>query len=181
MSRTKHHEYLTDAELAAWRGCLEFTYTAIGALDRALSVAHDISIKEYDVLITLYNAPGARLRMADLAERVLLTPSGVTHLVTRLEKRGLVNRVVDEDDRRSFFATLTPDGNDRLRESRLTHNEVVRALLTRRLTDSQLLDLGDLWNHVLDPAGNETQPTEGQQPIASGGTTPGQDGAQRST
>ena len=66
MSRTKRHEYLTDAELAAWRGCLEFTYTAIGALDGALSAAHGISIKEYDVLITLYNAPGARLRMADL-------------------------------------------------------------------------------------------------------------------
>ena len=150
MSRAKRHQYLTDAELGAWHGCLEFTYAAIAAVDDALSAAHGISVKEYDVLITLYNAPGARLRMAELADRVLLTPSGITHLVTRLEKSGLVNRVVDDDDRRSFFATLTPAGDDRLRESRATHNEVVRTVLTRRLSDSQLAELGEIWRHVLD-------------------------------
>ena len=48
--------------------------------------------------------------MAELAERVVLSPSGVTHLVTRLERDGLVQRIVDEDDRRSFFAALTPTG-----------------------------------------------------------------------
>ena len=77
------------------------------ALDEALTAAHGISLKEFDVLITLFNAPKARLRMTELAERVVLTPSGVTHLVTRLERDGLVSRVVDEDDRRSFFAALT--------------------------------------------------------------------------
>jgi DNA-binding MarR family transcriptional regulator len=118
-------------------------------LDAALVAAHGISVKEFDVLITLFNATGGRLRMTELAERVVLTPSGVTHLVTRLERDGLVGRVVDEEDRRSFFAALTNDGHRRLRESRPTHNDVVRSHLTQRLTAAQLAKLGDLWDVIL--------------------------------
>jgi DNA-binding MarR family transcriptional regulator len=143
--------YLTDAEFRAWHGCLQFTNSAMRALDEALVAAHHISIKEFDVLITLFNAPDGRLRMTELAERVLLTPSGVTHLVTRLEHDGLVNRSVDEDDRRSFFAALTRAGHQRLRDARPTHNEVIRTLLTRRLTAAQLATLGGLWESVLAP------------------------------
>jgi len=149
-SRNRQGEYLTDAEFRAWHGCLEFTNNAVRALDLALSQAHGITIKEFDVLITLFNAPGDRLRMSELADRVVLTPSGVTHLVTRLEREGLVNRTVDEDDRRSFFAALTSAGHRRLRESRPTHNDVVRTHLTRRLTASQLATLGALWDRVLE-------------------------------
>jgi DNA-binding MarR family transcriptional regulator len=143
-------EYLTDAEFRAWHGCLRFTNAAMRELDSALIAAHGISVKEFDVLITLFNAPAGRLRMTELAERVVLTPSGVTHLVTRLERDGLVSRVVDEGDRRSFFAALTPDGRRRLRESRPTHNEVVRAHLTRRMTATQLKSMGALWDTILE-------------------------------
>src|SRR5262249_24891177 len=109
-----------------------------------------ISVKEFDVLITLFNAPDGRLRMAELAERVVLSPSGVTHLVTRLERDGLVQRIVDESDRRSFFTALTPAGQLRLRDSRPTHNEVIREHLTRRLTPNQLDTLGALWAKLLE-------------------------------
>lgn len=150
MSRaTATHEYLTDAEFRAWHGCLTFTNGAMRAIDDALMARHQISIKEFDVLITLFNAPGNRLRMAQLAERVLLSPAGVSHLVTRLEKAGLVNRSVDDEDRRSLFAALTPAGDRRLRESRPTHNEVVRSHLVTRLTRSDLATLGQLWEKVL--------------------------------
>jgi DNA-binding MarR family transcriptional regulator len=144
-SNSQQDEYLTDAEFRAWHGCLQFTNTVLRALDEALMAAHRISIKEFDVLITVFNAPGGRLRMTELAERVLLTPSGVTHRVTRLERDRLVSRSVDAADRRSYFATLTRAGHRRLREARRTHNEVVRAHLTRRLTASQLATLGTLW------------------------------------
>src|SRR6516162_9437178 len=149
MSSTKRHEYLSDAEFRAWHGTLLFTNTTTRALDEALSEAHGISVKEFDVLITLFNAPDGQLRMAELAERVVLSPSGVTHLVTRLERDGLVQRVVDESDRRSFFAALTPAGRQRLRDARPTHNEVVREHLTRRLTPNQLNALGALWEKIL--------------------------------
>ena len=151
MSRaSRDDEYLTDDEFRAWHGCLQFTDAALRALDAALSTAHGISIKEFDVLITLFNAPDGRLRMTELADRVVLTPSGVSHLVTRLAREGLVERIVDDDDRRSYFAALTPAGRRRLREARPTHNEVVRAHLTSRLTAAQLATLGALWEKVLD-------------------------------
>jgi len=143
-------EFLTDAEFRAWHGCLQFTNNVMRELDTALMTAHGISVKEFDVLITLFNASGARLRMTELSERVVLTPSGVTHLVTRLERDGLVSRVVDEGDRRSYFTALTPAGRRRLRESRPTHNDVVRTHLTHRLTAAQLETMGALWDVVLE-------------------------------
>jgi DNA-binding MarR family transcriptional regulator len=150
MSSTNRDEYLTDDEFRAWHGSLVFTNSAMRALDEALTAAHAISVKEFDVLITLFNAPDGRLRMAELAQRVVLSPSGVTHLVTRLERDDLVRRSVDDQDRRSFFATLTPAGRRRLRDARPTHNEVIREQLTRRLTPNQLRQLGALWEKVLD-------------------------------
>jgi DNA-binding MarR family transcriptional regulator len=148
-SRDREGEYLTDAEFRAWHGCLEFTNRALRTLDEALTAAHGISVKEFDVLITLFNAPGGRLRMTELGERVVLTPSGVSHLVTRLERAGLVVRTVDEQDRRSFFAALTTSGHRRLRQARPTHNDVVRDLLTTRLSRAELTALGALWQTVL--------------------------------
>ena len=150
MSSAGRDEYLTEDEFRAWHGCLQFTAAALRALDAALSAGHGISIKEFDVLITLFNAPDGRLRMTELADRVVLTPSGVSHLVTRLARAGMVERIVDDDDRRSYFAALTTAGRRRLREARPTHNEVVRAHLTRRLTAAQLATLGTLWDKVLD-------------------------------
>ena len=142
------HEYLTEAEFRAWGGCLRFTSQAMQALDEALRRDHGISLTEFDVLITLYNAPNDRLRMTELSNRIVLTASGLTQLVTRLESKGLVGRSVDPADRRSFFAVLTSAGDQRLRESRPTHNEVIRSRLTRRLTPEQLATFGELWEVV---------------------------------
>ena len=149
-SKSRDGEYLTDAEFHVWHGCLQFTNAAMRALDEALSAAHGISVKEFDVLITLFNAPDGKLRMTELAERVVPTPSGVTHLVTRLERDGLVRRTVDEHDRRSFFAELTRAGRRRLREARPTHNDVIRARLTQRLTSAQLATLGGLFDRIVE-------------------------------
>jgi DNA-binding MarR family transcriptional regulator len=149
MSRTiRQDEYLTEAEFRAWHGCLSFTNNAMWALDAALRGEHDISLTEFDVLITLFNAPNDRLRMTELSNRVVLTASGLTQLVTRLDSKGLVSRTVDEADRRSYFATLTRAGHARLRESRPTHNEVIRSRLTRRLSAEQLDALGSLWEAI---------------------------------
>jgi DNA-binding MarR family transcriptional regulator len=150
MSSANGDEYLTEAEFRAWHGTLLFTNQTTRALDEALHADHGISVREFDVLITLFNAPDGRLRMTELGEFVVLSPSGVTHLVTRLERDGLVQRLVDDADRRSFFAALTAEGHERLRSARPTHNEVIRAHLTRRLTVNQLRTMGALWDRVLD-------------------------------
>src|SRR5215510_12335398 len=149
MSSKNRDDYLSDAEFRAWHGCLLFTSATTRALDEALTARHGISVKEFDVLITLFNAPDGRMRMTELGDHVVLTGSGITHLVTRLERDGLVLRTVDENDRRSFFAALTAAGQRRLRDSRPTHNEVIRAHLTSRATPRQLATLGALWDKIL--------------------------------
>ena len=147
--------YLTDEEFRAWSGCLRLTTGVMRALDESLTAEHQISVKEFDVLITLFNAPGGRLRMTELAERVVLSPAGVTHLISRLERGGLVGRTVDPEDRRGFFAILTPAGQKRLRKARPTHNDVIRTHLTRRLSAGQLAALGDLLEAISEPRSND--------------------------
>ncbi|MGZ4674948.1 MAG: MarR family winged helix-turn-helix transcriptional regulator [Acidimicrobiia bacterium] len=150
MSRSDDADkYLTSAELRAWHGCLVVTNTTVRALDVALADAHGISAKEFDVLAALSDAPNGRLRMTDLGERVVLSASGVSHLVTRLGRDGLVRRTADPEDGRSFFAELTRAGSRRLQDSRPTHDAVVRAHLTDRVTPAQLSRLGDLWEAML--------------------------------
>jgi DNA-binding MarR family transcriptional regulator len=95
-------------------------------------------VSEFDVLITLYNAPDGRLRMTDLANATMLSSGGLTRLVGRLEQRGLVRRDVDPDDRRAFHASLTPDGHEKLARARVPHDAVVQQELGGRLTPREL-------------------------------------------
>src|ERR687894_412136 len=108
---------LTGTELGAWRGLLRVH----AALVRELDAAHDLPLSSYDVLIYLQAAPGKRLRMAELADSVLLSRSGVTRLVDRLEREGLIVGDSRASDGRGLFAVLTDDGEELLRRARPTH------------------------------------------------------------
>ena len=112
---------LSDEALDAWRSFLRSHATITRALDADLIAAHGLSLSDYEVLLLLAQAPERQLRMVRLAEQVLLTRSGITRLVTRLEDQGLVERVCCPSDRRGFNARLTDAGHDRLREAAKTH------------------------------------------------------------
>ena len=103
-------EYLRRDEFDAWHGTLVATARVLRALDDGLRAQQGISVAEFDVLITLANAPHRRLRMSELARSVALSPAGLTHLVTRLERERLVAREVDASDRRGFHTVLTDAG-----------------------------------------------------------------------
>jgi DNA-binding MarR family transcriptional regulator len=139
----------SDDELAAWQGMLTLYSRVMRDLDRDLLLSHQISVREFDVLITLFNAPEYRLRMSDLAQRVMLTPSGLTRLVDRLQRARLVERQAEPSDARGFRAVLTDLGAQRLDQARATHNAVIRAHLTDRLTPDELRNLGAIWARVL--------------------------------
>src|SRR5215210_1159144 len=96
-------EELTPAELGAWRGLLRVHAALVRELDAELDAAHDLPLTSYDVLIYLRSAPGKRLRMADLADSVLLSRSGLTRLVDRLVREGLIVRDTCESDGRGSF------------------------------------------------------------------------------
>lgn len=110
-----------DPRLGAWRSFLHAHARLVRRLDEELQAAHGLSLAEYDALLQLASTPGRRLRMSVLAERVLLSRSGITRLVDRLEAAGMVERSVCATDARGAEAILTGAGLARLREASRTH------------------------------------------------------------
>lgn len=117
--------------LAAWRSFLEAHARVTDELSRELREAEGMPLSWYDVLIQLSEAEDHRLRMQALADAVLLSKSGISRLVDRMERAGLVRRVVCETDRRGTMAELTDEGWQRLRATAPTHLDGVR----RRFAD----------------------------------------------
>lgn len=111
----------TREQLAAWRSFLRAHATITRALETELVTEQHLSLAAYDVLVQLAEAPGRRLRMTELADAVLLSRSGVTRLVDRLEKVGLVARSRVATDGRGVAAAITDAGMDRLRTASRTH------------------------------------------------------------
>jgi DNA-binding MarR family transcriptional regulator len=140
---------LTVSELGAWRGFLRAHSAIVRELDRDLQDEHGLPLTEYEVLLRLESAPGRRMRMTELASSVLLSQSGVTRLVDRMVKTGLVERERCDDDRRGLFARITPAGLRRLAQARPTHLAGVRRCFLERFSREELRTLEELWNRVL--------------------------------
>jgi DNA-binding MarR family transcriptional regulator len=115
------HVAVDDARLNAWRSFLHAHARLTRRMDEELQAAHHLSLAEYDALLQLARAPGRRLRMSVLAERVLLSRSGITRLVDRLETAGMVQRSACATDARGAEAILTPIGLQLLTEASRTH------------------------------------------------------------
>jgi len=150
------HEFLDDAEWEAWNALLLLNRSVLQRLDAALRTEHGLTVTEFDVLITLFNAPDRRLGMSALADRVLLSPAGTTHLVTRLERDGLVRRAVDARDRRKWNAVLTAQGAAALHAARPTHNAVVRESLLASTTPQERATLRRLWRRLAEARADAT-------------------------
>ena len=140
---------LSPAELGAWRGMLRVHTALVKALDAELAAAHDLPLSSYEVLITLEMAPGRKRRMAELADSVLLSRSGMTRLVDRLERDGLLERDLCTDDGRGCFAVLTDKGAELLATARPTHLDGVRERFLRHFVEDELLQLASFWERVL--------------------------------
>lgn len=139
---------LDETELRAWRGFLQAHARLVRELDEELRAVHGLPLSSYDVLTTLESAPERRLRMRELADAIVLSRSGLTRLVDRLERDGLVEREECEEDARGAFAALTGAGLAALHEARPTHQAGVRRRFLAELAPGQLKDLGDLWARI---------------------------------
>jgi len=140
---------LSRSELAAWRGFLRVQSSLFRQLDAELSAAHDLPLRSYEVLLLLEDAPQRRLRMADLSRSVLLSASGMTRLVDRLEREGLAGRERCAEDGRGYWAVLTEAGARRLQEARATHLAGVRRLFLDRLDGDDLKRLAAYWESLV--------------------------------
>ncbi|CNE22817.1 MarR family transcriptional regulator [Mycobacterium tuberculosis] len=152
---------LAAAEPAVWRTMLRAQAQLSRRLQADLAARHGLALGSYEVLMHLGEAAGGRLRMNDLADRVLLSRSGLTRLVDRLQRDGLVVRQSCADDARGLYAALTPAGRDRLAEAAPTYRRGVQEHLLSRLDENDLRTLG----HILDKLADERLPA---RPPATG-------------
>jgi DNA-binding MarR family transcriptional regulator len=130
-----------DPRLRAWAAFLRAHARIVRALEQELQDEQDMALTDYDVLVQLATTDGRRLRMSELADRLLLSRSGVTRLVDRLVAGGLVERVTCDDDRRGQWASLTDAGYERLRRASPTHLRGVAQHFVDRLDDDEITAL----------------------------------------
>jgi DNA-binding MarR family transcriptional regulator len=121
--------------LAAWRLLLEAHAAVVDHLGRELEAECDLPLTWYDVLLQLSSAPEGRLRMRDLARAVLLSRSGLTRLVDRMETAGMVCREAHPSDGRGADAVLTPAGRAALRRAAPVHLRGIERHFLRHLSD----------------------------------------------
>jgi len=143
---------LEERELLAWRGLLRVHASLSKALDQQLEREHGLPLTSYEVLLYLAEADGRKMRMCDLAASVILSRSGLTRLVDRLERDGLLVRESCASDARGAFAKLTPAGEEKLIAARATHLAGVRSLFLGHLSPEELDVLGGIWARVLPGA-----------------------------
>jgi len=139
----------TELELDAWRGFLRTHSTLLRELDDELTRMHGLPVSSYDVLVQLDEAPEGRLRMSALADAVLLSRSGLSRLVTRLESQDLIERLECANDARGSYAAITDAGRERLNEARVTHRAGVRARFLDHLSERELRQLAKAWSRLL--------------------------------
>jgi DNA-binding MarR family transcriptional regulator len=136
--------HVDDGELEIWRCFLRAHATITRQLDSDLTCAHRLTLSQYEVLLHLSGAPDRKMRMSELAKRVLLTRSGVTRLVSGLEEEGLVERTSCAADARGAFARLTAPGEAKVREASGTHLKGVEELYLGRFSKRDLEKLSGL-------------------------------------
>jgi DNA-binding MarR family transcriptional regulator len=135
-------------------------------LQTDLMAEHDLALASYDVLTRLGEAAGGRLRMNDLADQVLLSRSGLTRLVDRMQREGLVERESCASDARGLYAVLTGRGREKLAEAGPTYRRGVQDYVLSRLDEDDLRTLA----HVLGKLADD--PLHGDDPAAgSAGAT----------
>ena len=132
---------LTPLEMEAWRAFLRSHGRVTRILDAELTNECDLSLGTYEVLVHLREAPDRRLRMTELASRVLLSRSGLTRLVDRMEREGLLRRESCPTDLRGTNAVLTDAGWERLKAAAPTHLRGVREHFVDLLDEDELATL----------------------------------------
>ena len=144
---------LDDGRFHAWLNLVQTNSVVAGRMEARLDAACGLSLPEHELLIRLAQSPDRRLRMYDLASLLLLSKSGITRVVDRLEKRGLVVRKMSDTDRRVVLAQLTDEGVETLAIARPVFAASIQEFFSRHLTDDEIESLRALLRKVLE--GNE--------------------------
>ena len=140
---------LSPDELALWTGFAQTHAVLARELDTDLRVGHGVSLSDYEILSGLGALPCERVRMAALADRVELSPSGLSRAIERLEARGLVRREPCSEDRRGAFAALTDAGLALVLAAGATHAAGIRRRFLDRITPEERRSMASAWARLL--------------------------------
>lgn len=135
---------LEGAALEAWRSYLQSHASILRALDAELVAEHGLTTRDYEVLLYLAQSPDRRLPMSALAERTMLTRSGITRLVDGLVANGMIERRACPEDARISYASLTDAGYQMLREAGCSHVASIRRLFLSRYSAEEIEQLAAL-------------------------------------
>jgi DNA-binding MarR family transcriptional regulator len=144
-------EPLSDTEQLAWRTFVESSWALHTRLEEELRATTGLSMNDYHVLVVLSEAPDRRLRMGELAGRLVFSPSRVTYQITSMVKRGLVRKQSCADDGRGQEAVLTDEGMEALRAAAPLHLITVRDAFIDRLDDEELAVIHRVFDRVRKP------------------------------
>jgi DNA-binding MarR family transcriptional regulator len=140
-------KWLTPKEMDAWRIYIETYGDLVNAIERDLD-DHDITLGDYQVLVYLSETDGRALRMCDLADRLQLSPSGLTRRLDGLVSEGYVVREPSTVDRRVMMAKLTDAGFETLREAAPHHVDSVRRHIFDHLDDDQVEAMASIFTAI---------------------------------
>jgi DNA-binding MarR family transcriptional regulator len=162
-----------DPRLDAWRAFLVAHARLFRRLDDELQVEHALSLPEYETLLQIAQAPDRRMRMSQIANRVLLSKSGVTRLVDRLVADGFVERSQCSSDARGAEAGLTPAGLERLRAASTTHLRGIERYFLSAVEADELVVLGRMMEAISRGTGGEWPLAEACEPSEATDVSPG--------
>ena len=143
----------------AWVGLVRAHASTMRRFNAELVAEHDLTINDYEVLLHLSHADDRRLRRVDLAQLVLLTPSGITRLLEGLERAGYVERATCESDARVTYAQLTDEGEEKLRHASTSHVAGIRDFFRERFSKEELEVLGGLLERLPPDAQEDVECT----------------------
>ena len=152
---TTSAEDLTGAALEAWRSYLQSHATILRELDAELVADHGLTTRDYEVLLHLAQAPDRKLPMSALAERTMLTRSGITRLIDGLVAGGLIERIACSRDARVSYASLTNAGYQKLRNAGCTHLASIRRLFLAHFDPEEVRHLAELLGRLPGASASE--------------------------
>jgi DNA-binding MarR family transcriptional regulator len=141
-------EPLNDRQQACWRAFIESSWALHNRLEEELRTATGLSMADYHVMVVLSEAPGRRIRMGELAGRLIFSPSRVTYQINSMVKRGLVRKQSCADDGRGQEAVLTDTGLAELVAAAPLHLATVRESFIDRLDDEELAVVARVFSKV---------------------------------
>lgn len=140
----------------AWRAFFETSALISDRMEKRLHATTGLKLSDYNLLLLLFEAEGQQLRMGELAEKMVFSPSRLSYQVKALTNRGLITRTTDENDKRVTTAALTDEGRETFTAASRVHAEHIRLLFHPALDNEQAEVLQTICDQILHTV-NETE------------------------